>query len=216
MAGAAQPGGGPCTPYILCVSTLEPRKNYPSLIQAFNMLKQRAGAARALAELKLVIVGNLGWKYDAILDGMRDLVERGEVVHLENVPAEEMCDLYSAAAALVFPSNYEGFGFPPLEAMQCGTPVIASDIAAHRWVLGDAALYCNPYDAGAIAAAIERLLASGESTALRKELVKRGLDRVKLYEARRCAEKWLDLFGCSSDCSAAARGIGLAGLREAA
>ena len=91
-----------------------------------------------------MIVGSPGWKYEPILDAMRNLIERGELVHLEKVPSEEMRVLYTHAEAFVFPSNYEGFGFPPLEAMQCGAPVIASDIATHRWVLGDAALVLQP------------------------------------------------------------------------
>jgi glycosyltransferase involved in cell wall biosynthesis len=181
--------------YLLSVSTLEPRKNYQSLIQAFNMLKERGD--NGLADLKLVIVGNPGWKYDAILAAMRDVAARGELVHLENVPTEELRQLYAQAAALVFPSNYEGFGFPPLEAMQCGAPVIASNIAAHRWVLGDAALYCDPYDVASIAVAVERLLVGNESSALREQLVGRGYERVKLYEEKRCARKWLDLLDCA-------------------
>lgn len=179
--------------YIMCVSTLEPRKNFVDLIRAFNLLKGRATAGSALDDLKLVIVGSPGWKYEPILAAMRHLVERGDLLHLEKVPAEEMRVLYTHAAAFVFPSNYEGFGIPPLEAMQCGTPVIASDISTHRWVLGDAALYCNPYDVTAIAAAIERLVASRESIALREKLIARGRERVKLYDTDRCCGEWLEL-----------------------
>ncbi|MEX0977535.1 MAG: glycosyltransferase family 1 protein, partial [Pirellulales bacterium] len=184
---------GPCDRYLMCVSTLEPRKNYPMLMQAFNMLKDRLGGSGPLVDLKLIIVGNLGWKYAPIVEAMRPLTRRGELVHLENVPVEELRILYAHASAFVFPSNYEGFGFPPLEAMQCGTPVIASDIAAHRWVLGDAALYCSPYDARSLADVAERLLVSDESAALAKTLVERGQQRVKLYDAEHCSAKWLDL-----------------------
>jgi glycosyltransferase involved in cell wall biosynthesis len=180
--------------FVLCVSTLEPRKNFLGLIEAFNTLRGRAAKGSTVDDLKLVIVGSPGWKFEPILAAMRDLTARGELVHLESVPAEEMRVLYSHAEAFVFPSNYEGFGFPPLEAMQCGTPVIASDISTHRWVLGDAALYCNPYDATSIAAAIERLVASDESAGLRETLVERGAQRVKRYQSDRCVREWVDLF----------------------
>jgi hypothetical protein len=186
----------PQTPkYILCVSTLEPRKNFVGLMQAFNMVKGRCRANNSLADLKLMIVGSPGWKYEPILEGMRELVEQGEILHLERVPAEEMRVLYAHAAAFVFPSYIEGFGMPPVEAMQCGTPVIASDTSVHRWVLGDAALYCNPYDVSSMAASIERLLASRESAALGEKLVARGLERVKRYRMERCAGDWLELLG---------------------
>jgi hypothetical protein len=179
--------------YILCVSTLEPRKNFVGLMQAFNMLKGRSAANSALADLKLVIVGSPGWKFEPILSGMRELVEQGEVVHLEKVPPEELRVLYAHAAAFVFPSYIEGFGMPPVEAMQCGTPVIASDISVHRWVLGDAALYCNPYDVTSIAESVERLVASNESAALREKLVARGRERAKRFHVERCSRDWLEL-----------------------
>lgn len=184
---------GVCPRYVMCVSTLEPRKNFVSLIQAFNTLKGRAEPGSALEALKLVIVGGRGWKYGPILEAMRHSVARGELLYLDSVPVDEMRILYTHAEALVYPSHYEGFGFPPLEAMQCGTPVIASDIAAHRWVLGDAALYCDPHDVASIAAAIERLVASGESTSLREKLVDRGHQRVGRYRVDRCAREWTEL-----------------------
>jgi glycosyltransferase involved in cell wall biosynthesis len=109
------------------------------------------------------------------------------------VPAEELRVLYAHAEAFVFPSHAEGFGFPPLEAMVCDTPVIASDVPAHRWVLGDAALYCNPYDSSSIAETIERVVASEESSALRAELVARGRERVKRYAFETCAPQWVEL-----------------------
>jgi glycosyltransferase involved in cell wall biosynthesis len=194
-AAGVQPAKRPeQTPrYIMCVSTLEPRKNFIGLIQAFNMLRGRAIAGSGLDDLKLLIVGSPGWKFEPILAAMRPLVEQGDLLHLERVPAEELRVLYTHAAAFVFPSNYEGFGLPPLEAMQCGAPVIASDIDTHRWVLGDAALYCNPYDMTSLAATIERLVASRESIGLREKLIARGRERVKLYHPDRCSGDWLAL-----------------------
>ena len=157
------------------------------------MLKEGAASHGPWEDLKLMIVGSTAKRHESILSALRDPVERGDVVHLENVPVEEMRVLYSHAAAFACVSNYEGFGFPPLEAMQCGTPVIASDIGAHRWVLGDAALYCNPYDLGSIAAAIERLLASSDAAALRSQLVGRGYERVERYRSDRFDQQWVHL-----------------------
>jgi glycosyltransferase involved in cell wall biosynthesis len=184
---------GFCPRYLMAVSTLEPRKNFGGLVAAFNLLKEGAASHGPWEDLKLLIVGSAAKRHPSVLSALRDPVERGDVVHLENVPVEEMRVLYSHAAAFACVSNYEGFGFPPLEAMQCGTPVIASDIGAHRWVLGDAALYCNPYDVASIAAAIERLLASRDAATLRTQLISRGHQRVERYRGDRCAQQWVDL-----------------------
>ncbi|HEX3726767.1 MAG TPA: glycosyltransferase family 1 protein, partial [Pirellulales bacterium] len=138
-AGAPQKSGADCPRYVMSVSTLEPRKNFVSLIAAFNLLKERARPGSPLADLKLLIVGSPGWKFEPILSAMREPIQRGDLVHLEKVPTDELRVLYSHAQAFAFVSNYEGFGFPPLEAMQCGTPAIVSDISTHRWVVGDAA-----------------------------------------------------------------------------
>jgi hypothetical protein len=179
--------------YLMVVSTLEPRKNFVDLIQSFSALKRRPANRLRLSDLKLLIVGSPGWNYEPILAAMREPIERGALVHLEKVSADELRVLYTHAEALVFPSYSEGFGLPPLEAMRCDAPVIASDIAVHRWVLGDAALYCNPYDVTSIASAIERLVASDESVALRAELIARGRERLELYRTDRCSRQWSDL-----------------------
>jgi glycosyltransferase involved in cell wall biosynthesis len=179
--------------YIMAVSTLEPRKNFLGLIQAFNTARSRDAVRQAVPKLKLLIVGSPGWKYKPILSAMREFVQRGDLIHLEGVTADELRALYTHAEAFVFPSHAEGFGFPPLEAMQCETPVIASDIPEHRWVLGDAALFCNSYDVASIAEAIQRLVASNESAALQTQLIARGRERAELYSQERCSSQWLDL-----------------------
>ncbi len=179
--------------YIMSVSTLEPRKNFPGLIQAFKVLKHRETMRRVAPKLKLLIVGSPGWKHEPILGAMRELVASGDLIHLERVSTEELRLLYTHAEAFVFPSHAEGFGFPPLEAIQCDVPAIVSDIPEHRWVLGDAALYCDTFDVNSIADTIERLIASDESTALRADLIARGRRRVELYSLKRCAAQWVDL-----------------------
>jgi glycosyltransferase involved in cell wall biosynthesis len=190
--------------YIMAVSTLEPRKNYAGLIQAFNAVRFREGVERALPNLKLLIVGSPGWKFEPILAVMKDFVARGDIIHLEHVTSEELRVLYTHAEALVYPSHAEGFGFPPLEAMQCDVPVIASDLPEHRWVLGDAALYCNSYDVGRMAACIETLLASPDSAALRAKMIARGRERIKRYTLERCSRQWLELLHGLMDGSHAA------------
>lgn len=179
--------------YLMAVSTLEPRKNYLGLIQAFNTVRFRSSVSRSVPNLKLVIVGGAGWKQEPILAAMRELVAKGDIIHLEGLSSDEMRVMYSQAEALVYPSHAEGFGFPPLEAMQCDLPVIASDLPEHRWVLGDAALYCNSYDVNSIADAIERMIASEDSPALQRELIARGRRRIERYTLDRCRQQWLEL-----------------------
>ena len=191
-AGPSLPAGQDAR-YLMAVSTLEPRKNFIGLVQAFNELKYRPDTREKIGDLKLVIVGAPGWKYDATLAAMREPAMRGDLIHLEHVTADEMRALYSACEAFVFPSFAEGFGFPPMEAMLCRAPTIVSDIPAHRWVMGDASLYCNAYDAHSIASAIERLTVSESASALRAELIARGRERTARYTLEHCSRQWVDL-----------------------
>lgn len=120
-------------PYLLFVSTLEPRKNIPFLIESFERMTEFDG--------DLVIVGMRGWKYEPILDRMRRSSRMGSIRYLEYVDDRWMPALYSGAELFVFPSLYEGFGFPPLEAMQYGAPVLSSRSGSLPEVLGSAAQY---------------------------------------------------------------------------
>jgi glycosyltransferase involved in cell wall biosynthesis len=179
---------GKMPPYLIMASTLEPRKNYVYLVRAFEQLLARQGG-----DLCLVIVGNPGWKYHETTRAIKPLIERGRLFHLEDVPTDELRVLYTHARALVFPSLYEGFGYTPLEAMCCHTPVIVSDIAAHRFVHGDAALYCDPYRTESLVAQLERLLYP-DNAALREELIARGRQRVQRYSPQAVGQQWLCLF----------------------
>jgi glycosyltransferase involved in cell wall biosynthesis len=183
---AAGPSVTDAGDYVLAVSTIEPRKNYEVLLAAFASLHKE------FPQFRLVIVGNLGWKYERVIAAVAPMIASGAVIHLEGVTAEEMRVLYSHARAFVSTSLYEGFGFPPLEAMQCGTPVVASDIAAHRWALGDAALYANPNNSESVAAALGQLVA-GNSTALRREMIAGGLRRVQHYFDPSLSPLWRSL-----------------------
>jgi glycosyltransferase involved in cell wall biosynthesis len=133
--------------YFLHVGTLQPRKNLIRLIDA----------AAAVPEARLVLAGRPGWLSAPILARAR---EQGDRVRLlDHVPDEDLAGLYSGARALVFPSFYEGFGFPVLEAMACGTPVICADTSSLPEVAGDAALLVNPLDTAAMVSAMARVQA---------------------------------------------------------
>jgi glycosyltransferase involved in cell wall biosynthesis len=138
--------------YVLAVSTLEPRKNFPGLIRAWERV-----IARSDPELRLVIVGAAGWREDGVLSEMRPGVASGRLLHVQDLPQEELQAVMRGAACYAFPSFNEGFGYSPLEAMQAGAPCVVSDLPVFRWIFGEAAIYVDPYDTDAIARGIERL-----------------------------------------------------------
>ncbi|MCS7366482.1 MAG: glycosyltransferase family 4 protein [archaeon YNP-WB-062] len=173
------------TKYILHVATIEPRKNLINLIKAFNFLQKQYN------DTLLMVVGNLGWQFEPILKAMYPLVRTGRLVHLEEVAPDELRLLYSHALAVCFPSYYEGFGLPPLEAMACGAPVVLSDIPAHRWVAADAGVYCNPYDPESIAEALSAIL---DDPFLRDSLKEKGKLRALEFSMDKVAYQWLALF----------------------
>lgn len=142
--------------YLLMVSTLEPRKNHATLVEAWEQLR-----SNAYPGLKLVFVGSLGWEHEAIVERMRLWVDRGEILLLAGVPADELRLIYRHARATVCPSFAEGFGYAGIEAMRCGGVVVASDIPVHREIYDDAAEYFSPYSAAATATAITRVIDPG-------------------------------------------------------
>lgn len=175
--------------YLVMAATIEPRKNHVLLVRAFERLRAR----HPEEQLKLVIVGRPGWKFDEATTAMSPLVRSGRIEHLIDVPTSELRVLYSHAAALVFPSLYEGFGYGPLEAMCCRTPAVVSDIAAHRWAYGDAALYFDPYSVDSLVEALERLLYA-PADGLRAQLITAGVERVKRYSIAAVGQAWQRLF----------------------
>lgn len=180
----------PDTRYIMGLSTLEPRKNFEGLISAW----QRVRHAYA-QDLKLVIVGRPGWRFDKILDAIRPHINDGSLLHLQDLTLAETRALYSRAVCFVSPSFAEGFGYPPLEALQCGTPPVLSDIPSHRWVCGEAALYCDPYDINDIADKIRRLVVDDNAPATRKLLLRAAPAVLKRYSADTISGQWDELFG---------------------
>jgi glycosyltransferase involved in cell wall biosynthesis len=126
-------------PYFLFVSTLEPRKNVIGLIQAFNYLKQNDKI-----EHQLILIGQTGWKYQPILQTINQSPYRTEIHHLNYLSDNLVALFYSQAEAFIYPSFYEGFGLPVLEAMTLGAPVITSNTSSLPEITGNSALLINP------------------------------------------------------------------------
>jgi glycosyltransferase involved in cell wall biosynthesis len=175
--------------FVLMVSTLEPRKNHLGAINAFQRVQRQLGR-----DIKLVIVGTPGWKCEPILRAIAEGGRAHSVIHLTDVPQDELACLYRKARAVLFPSFAEGFGFAPLEAMQCGTPTVVSDIPAHRWVLQDAALFADPYDPAAIAKQLSLLLSDPNERGLRPELQSKAAKVLDRYSVESTSQQWATLF----------------------
>jgi len=172
--------------YILFLGTLEPRKNIAGLIQAFDALKKMPGHD----DLHLVIAGTRGW-LDRGIFRQADVSSYRNVIHFYEHPHDfERLWYYNGAEFFVYPSFFEGFGFPPLEAMACGVPVIASNTSSVPEVVGDAGILVNPYYISELTLACNAVL--GDSV-LREDLIKKGFARAKLFTWRAAAEKTLEV-----------------------
>ncbi|MDQ1300446.1 MAG: hypothetical protein QG637_364 [Chloroflexota bacterium] len=158
--------------FILSVGTIEPRKNLTVLLDAYHTLRQSD------PELGLVIAGRRGWRSAAFFERLQTLGLAAVVRLLGPVPDADLPALYSAAAVFAYPSLYEGFGLPPLEALACGTPVVASSASSLPEVVGEAGLLAPPEDVAALAAACRRLL---DDTPLRANLRARGLAQARRF-----------------------------------
>ena len=172
-------------PFILYVGTLEPRKNIPSLIKAVYKLKKKN------LQYKLVIAGKKGWKYKEIFETINKLNLQNDVVFTGYVSDEDLPALYNAADMFVYPSIYEGFGLPPLEAMACGTPVITSNTSSLPEVVGDAGIMIDPPDVDGLADAMHKVLTDG---GLRADMTKKGLERAKIFSWEKCARETLEVY----------------------
>jgi glycosyltransferase involved in cell wall biosynthesis len=173
-------------PYILHVGTLEPRKNLATLIRAYARLRRERPIPQGL-----VLAGDRGWKYEPILRLVEDLGLHAAVQFTGPVPAEDLPALYNAADLFVYPSLYEGFGLPPLEAMACGTPVVTSNVSSLPEVVGDAALLVDPHDECALTEAMARALSDTE---LRQDMRARGLERARHFSWERSARETLAVY----------------------
>jgi glycosyltransferase involved in cell wall biosynthesis len=182
LAATRQKYGLGAGPFLLSVGTVQPRKNYQRLIQAL---------AKIDSPVALAIAGGTGWHTDEIFAEVTRLNLKNRVHFLGFVADGDLPTLYSAAAVLVYPSLYEGFGLPVLEAMACGTPVIASNCSAMPEVVGAAGLLVDPLDVDALAAAVTRLL---NDAGLQQHLAQAGLARAAQFTWTGMAATLLDLY----------------------
>ncbi len=168
--------------FVLYLGTLEPRKNVIAAVEAFARWIQATGDRTTW----LILGGAKGWYYERIFSRVQELGITDRVRFPGYIPSAELPDWYRAAEVFLYPSLYEGFGLPPLEAMACGTPVITSNTSSLPEVVGDAALKVDPHDVEAIAEALARLL---EDADLRRQLREAGLERARLFSWERTARE---------------------------
>jgi len=171
---------------ILYVGTVEPRKNIATLAEAFAMLPPETRN-----DYTLVIAGKPGWFVESINARIAKLHLADKIKFLGYVERTNLPALYNLATVFAYPSVHEGFGFPPLEAMSCGAPVVCSNTSSFPEVVGDAAIMVDPHSVGEMAQALERVLSSGS---LRSELRAKGLTRSKLFSAQKTAQETLRVF----------------------
>ncbi|MBC8253340.1 MAG: glycosyltransferase family 4 protein [Ardenticatenia bacterium] len=169
--------------YILFVSTIEPRKNLPALLQAYRKLRDDYKS-----DVKLVLAGRRGWLSEEVYEVVEALNLAEHVRFLGRVPSGHLVYLYNAARMLVHPSFYEGFGLPPLEAMNCGTPTIVSNVSALPEVVGDASILVDPHDIDGLTVAMWRVLTDAD---LRASLVAKGLTHARMFSLERAAQETL-------------------------
>lgn len=170
--------------YLLYLGTLEPRKNISNLLKAYKQLTLHYKNSTVLLP-QLVIAGGKGWLYDSIFKTAEELELGNSVVFTGYVEQIDAPKLLAGAKIFVFPSLYEGFGMPPIEAMACGTPVITSNVSSLPEVVGDAGVLVNPFEPQEICDAMEQLLID---EVLRQKLVAKGLERVRTFTWKNSAD----------------------------
>ena len=168
--------------FLLFVGTIEPRKNLKGLVEAFSEISKKK------PDLGLIICGKLGWLTGDILNAMS---RHPNILYLKYVSDEDLVELYNLAELFIYPSFYEGFGFPPLEAMACGTPVITGRTSSLPEVLGEAAWFIDPQDPRQIAQAIEKLL---NDRALCQNMIEKGFKQARAFTWKKTAEATWKLY----------------------
>jgi len=171
--------------FILHVGTLEPRKNIIGLVRAFNILKNQVG----YEDVELVLIGKEGWQFRDIFKEIKKSPFKSHIRHLGHI-IEDRGLYYASATVCVCPSFFEGFGFPVLEAMACGTPVIVSANSSLPEVVGEAGFFINPYDISEIAEALEIVLLE---PVIRSRMIKNGLIQAIKFMWENAARRTLDI-----------------------
>jgi len=174
-------------PFILFLATIEPRKNIEGLVKAFEILKVKGN----YPDLKLVLVGARGWKSEPIIARINSSSFKDDIIELDYVDSADRPYIYNLASVFAYPSFYEGFGFPPLEAMACGVPVVASASSSLLEIVGDAGILVDPYNPAAIATGLETVLSD---TVLAASLGIRGQERAKQFSWEKAAGEYLGVF----------------------
>jgi glycosyltransferase involved in cell wall biosynthesis len=172
--------------FILYVGTIEPRKNLPRLLEAFARLCRDDGIPH-----QLVLVGARGWGCEAVFQRIASLGLRDRVRFLGYIPFEDLAPLYNLGEVFLFPSLYEGFGLPVVEAMACGTPVITSANSSFGEIAGGAVVTVDPHDVDSIAWNLKRLL---DDPDLRRAVGEKGLARARQFSWRQTAERTLEVY----------------------
>lgn len=178
-------------PYLLYVGRTNPHKNIPRLVEAFAVLRGEIQDHPVYRDLRLLIIGDEISRYPALRHAVIQSRVEDSVRFLGFVPIETLRVFYQAAAAFVFPSLYEGFGLPPLEAMACGTPVVCSNVSSLPEVVGEAAEIVNPENVFDIARGMREVLLDG---ALRGRLVESGFEQARRFSWERTAQQVLDAY----------------------
>lgn len=174
--------------YILTVGSIQPRKNLPRLINAYAKLFRE----RRFENLpRLVVAGKRAWLYRETLAAASSTTVRDQIVFTGYVPDEDLSVLYSAAKCFIYPSFFEGFGLPPLEAMRCGTPTITGDQTCLPEVVGDGALLVNPFDEQSILEGIVNVLCDDR---LRAQLREKGIKRAGSFDWKKTARQTLEVY----------------------
>jgi glycosyltransferase involved in cell wall biosynthesis len=175
-------------PFLLYVGRTNPQKNIPRLVEAFAVLRGELREHPRYQDLRLIVIGDEIARHPALRHAVIQSRVEDSVRFLGFVPIDTLCAFYQAASAFVFPSLYEGFGLPPLEAMACGTPVVCSHVSSLPEVVGDAALIVNPENVFDIARGMREVLLN---PGLRNDLIERGLEQSRKFSWERTAAQVL-------------------------
>jgi glycosyltransferase involved in cell wall biosynthesis len=174
--------------FILYLGNIEPRKNISGLIKAYNNLRRDN---LELKDVKLIVAGATGWKIDDTFSELQASPYYNDIKFLGYIDREDKPALYNLATVFIYPSFYEGFGFPPLEAMACGLPVITSNISSLPEIVGNAALTVDPYNISALSQALKEVITN---LPLHDELVEQGIIRASAFNWRQTAQNYLEIF----------------------